>query len=85
MIRGTFAYFRNLPAHVPRAFKVVSEEERSSSSPSRRSFTAGSTPRCRRTRNRSGRDLDHDATVPNAAVDHLTDEGPYSASNSRRP
>lgn len=27
MIKGTFAYFRNLPAHVPRAFRVVNEEE----------------------------------------------------------
>ncbi len=27
MIKGTFAYFRNLPAHVPKAFRIVTEQE----------------------------------------------------------
>lgn len=27
MMKGMFAYFRNLPAHVPRAFRVVTEQE----------------------------------------------------------
>ncbi len=27
MMKGTFAYFRNLPAHIPKAFRVVTEQE----------------------------------------------------------
>jgi uncharacterized protein (TIGR02391 family) len=27
MMRGVFAYFRNLPAHIPKAFRVVTEQE----------------------------------------------------------
>jgi uncharacterized protein (TIGR02391 family) len=27
MMKGTFAYFRNLPAHIPSAFRIVTEQE----------------------------------------------------------